>query len=85
MQTQPVEKVMGLAQAAIRIKELTGYKPSRSTMWRWIQAGRIQTRRIGTRYYTNETWIADCIACDQAQRESDIIDRFLEQNRTDNE
>jgi hypothetical protein len=75
MQPQPVEKVFGMEQASIRIQEITGYKPSRSTLWRWIQAGRIQTRRIGTRYYTNETWIADCIACDQAQREYDLIDK----------
>jgi hypothetical protein len=66
---------MGMAQAAIRIQQLTGYKPSRSTMWRWVEAGRIQTRRIGTRYYTNETWIADCIACDQLERECVVFDR----------
>lgn len=75
MQTKPVEKVFGMEQASIRIQEITGYKPSRSTLWRWIQAGRIQTRRIGTRYYTSETWIADCIACDQAQREYDLIEK----------
>lgn len=61
MQPQPVEKVMGMEQASKRIEELTGYKPSRSTLWRWIQAGRIQTRRIGTRYYTSESWIIESL------------------------
>ena len=75
MQPQPVEKVFGMAQAAIRIQELTGFKPSRSTLWRWVEAGRIQTRRIGTRYYTSETWISECIACDQLEREYEVFDR----------
>jgi hypothetical protein len=61
MQPQPVEKVFGMEQASIRIQEITGYKPSRSTLWRWIQAGRLQTKRLGTRYYTNETWIRECV------------------------
>ena len=61
MQPQQVEKVFGMEQASIRIQEITGYKPSRSTLWRWIQAGRLQTKRLGTRYYTNETWIHELV------------------------
>ena len=75
MQPQPVEKVFGMAQAAIRIQELTGFKPSRSTLWRWHLTGRLDAKRIGSRLYATETAIRAMLAADEAKNRGTVNSR----------
>ncbi|MFO0963226.1 MAG: helix-turn-helix domain-containing protein [Phycisphaerales bacterium] len=58
------EPAMGLGAAARRIHELTGYKPGRSTLWRWHLSGRLPARRLGGRLYFTESAIRAMLEAD---------------------
>jgi hypothetical protein len=51
------EPLLSSAYVRRRCYELSGYKPSPSTLWRWHLSGRLETTRIGGRLYATESAI----------------------------
>jgi len=47
------------------IQELSGFKPSRSALWRWHLSGRLECKRIGGRIYSTEDAIRKMLANDE--------------------
>ena len=47
------ESVLSLAQATDEIGLLTGYRPSRPTLCRWIQQGKLDSVRLGRQLFTS--------------------------------
>ncbi len=63
---------LSLPKAAKYMGELTGFTPSRTTMWRWYLKGRLECRRIGNNVYTTATAIEKMIAADELNNASSI-------------
>ena len=59
------EPLLGASAITHRVHELTGHRPSRSTLWRWHLTGRLETRRIGGRLYASESAIRRMLAADE--------------------
>ena len=59
------EPLLGASAIAHRVRELTGHRPSRSTLWRWHLTGRLETRRIGGRLYATESAVHRMLAADE--------------------
>ena len=55
--------------------DLCGFKPSRSTYWRWLLTRRLQSRRIGGRLFTTESAIRAMLAADEAQNCGSVNER----------
>ncbi len=47
-------RAIGMTEVVGLIESITGFKPSRATIWRWQLNGRLVARRIGGRLYTTE-------------------------------
>ncbi len=58
---------LSTSQIADRIHGLTGHRPSRSALWRWLLSGRLQGIRIGRRLYSTEEQIRVMLAADDLQ------------------
>jgi len=54
-----------MGDIARRLRELTGHKPGKSTVWRWHLTGRLESRRIGGRIYSTESAIRRMIEADE--------------------
>ena len=63
--TEYSELMLGMGAIANRIRELTGHQPARSTLWRWHLAGRLKSRRIGSRLYATDSAIREMLAADE--------------------
>lgn len=61
------ERSLGLSEAARRIEQLTGFRPSRSTLWRWHLSGRLPSRRVGRRLLTTDRDIHRMLAEDEGK------------------
>jgi hypothetical protein len=59
------EPLLGASAITHRVHELTGFRPSRSTLWRWHLTGRLETRRIGGRLYATESAVRRMLAADE--------------------
>jgi hypothetical protein len=59
------EPALGMGDIARRLRELTGHKPGKSTVWRWHLTGRLESRRIGGRIYSTESAIRRMIEADE--------------------
>jgi hypothetical protein len=59
------EPMLGMAAIAKLVQLITGYKPSRGTLWRWHLTGRLETRRIGGRLYATESAVRRMLAADE--------------------
>lgn len=59
------EPMLSMGAMASRVRELTGHKPSRCTLWRWHLKGRLAARRIGGRLYTSESAIREMLERDE--------------------
>jgi len=46
------------------VQRITGYRPSRSTLWRWHLKGRLKTTRVGGRLFSTESAILEMLAQD---------------------
>ena len=53
------------AQIQNRIAELTGHKPSRTTLWRWHLENRLECSRIGGRIYSTDSAIREMLLADE--------------------
>lgn len=69
------ERALGMSQIAALIEELTGHRPSRSTLWRWHLKGRLASRRIGGRLYATEAAIRAMLAADEQRNRGSIESR----------
>lgn len=47
------------------VQRITGYRPSRSTLWRWHLKGRLKTTRVGGRLFATEAAIHDMLTRDE--------------------
>jgi hypothetical protein len=47
------------------VQRITGFRPSRSTLWRWHLKGRLKTIRVGGRLFATETAIREMLAQDE--------------------
>ncbi len=56
---------LGMGEVAKLVQLITGYKPSRASLWRWHLTGRLETRRIGGRLYATESAIRRMLAADE--------------------
>ncbi len=59
------EPLLGMGEVAKLVHQITGYKPSRATGWRWHLDGRLETRRIGGRLYATESAVRRMLAADE--------------------
>lgn len=59
------ERSLGMGEIAKLVQLITGYKPSRASLWRWHLTGRLETRRIGGRLYATESAIRRMLAADE--------------------
>jgi hypothetical protein len=59
------ERLLGMAAIAKLVQLITGYKPSRASLWRWHLTGRLETRRIGGRLYATESAVRRMLAADE--------------------
>ena len=59
------ERLLGMGEIAKLVQQITGYKPSRATGWRWHLDGRLETRRIGGRLYATESAVRRMLAADE--------------------
>ena len=69
------EPMLGMGAIANRIRELTGHQPARSTLWRWHLAGRLKSRRIGSRLYATESAIREMLAADEQRNRGSVESR----------
>jgi hypothetical protein len=51
------------------VQRITGYRPSRSTLWRWHLKGRLKTIRIGGRLLATESAIREMLAQDEMRNQ----------------
>lgn len=63
--SQMPERSLGMGEIAKLVQLITGYKPSRASLWRWHLTGRLETRRIGGRLYATESAIRRMLAADE--------------------
>ena len=63
--SQMPERTLGMGEIAKLVQLITGYKPSRASLWRWHLTGRLETRRIGGRLYATESAIRRMLAADE--------------------
>ena len=71
------ERLLGLSDGTRLCFELTGYRPSRSSWWRWHLTGRLDARRIGGRLYTTERAIRAMLAADEERNSGSANARGL--------
>jgi predicted site-specific integrase-resolvase len=50
------------------VESITGFKPSRATIWRWQLNGRLVARRIGGRLYTTEQDVRHMLKRDEQRK-----------------
>lgn len=66
------EPVLGMGAIERRIRELTGYKPGRSTLHRWLLKGRLRATRIGGRFYATERAIREMLEADEQRNRGSV-------------
>lgn len=66
------EPVLGMSGIERRIRELTGYKPGRSTLHRWLLKGRLRATRIGGRFYATERAIREMLEADEQRNRGSV-------------
>jgi len=59
------EQLLAPGAAQRLFLDLCGFKPSRSTYWRWLLTRRLESRRIGSRLFTTERAIRAMLAADE--------------------
>jgi hypothetical protein len=59
------EPLLGTGAITRLVRDLTGHRPSRSTLWRWYLTKRLETRRIGGRLYATESAVRRMLAADE--------------------
>ena len=67
-----VERVLGMSAIAATIEKYTGHKPGRSTVWRWLLSGRMESRRIGGRIYATESAIREMLKADEERNRGSV-------------
>jgi hypothetical protein len=66
------EPVLGMSAIERRIREITGYKPGRSTLHRWLLKGRLRATRIGGRFYATERAIREMLEADEQRNHGSV-------------
>ena len=74
--SQPApEHTLGMGEIAKVVQRLTGYRPSRATLWRWHLTGRLETRRIGGRIYATESAVRRMLERDEQAHRGSVNQR----------
>lgn len=71
------EQLLAPGAAQRLFLDLCGFKPSRSTYWRWLLTRRLESRRIGSRLFTTERAIRAMLAADEATNHGSTNSRGL--------
>ena len=66
-----VEPLLKLREVIDFIEELTGHRPSRTTLWRWNLEGRLKTTRVGKRIYANKKSVEKMLLSMELQLQED--------------
>ena len=74
-ETKGAEVRLRAAQIQRRIAELTGHKPSRTTLWRWHLENRLECSRIGGRIYSTDSAIRAMILADEQRNRASADQR----------
>jgi hypothetical protein len=61
-------RAIGMTEVVGLIESITGFKPSRATIWRWQLNGRLVARRIGGRLYTTEQDVRHMLKRDEQRK-----------------
>ena len=69
------EHTLGMGEVAKLVQSITGYKPSRATLWRWHLTGRLETRRIGGRIYATESAVRRMLERDEQANRGSVNQR----------
>jgi hypothetical protein len=69
------EHTLGMGEIAKVVQRLTGYRPSRATLWRWHLTGRLETRRIGGRIYATESAVRRMLERDEQANRGSVNQR----------
>jgi hypothetical protein len=60
--------LMPLARACDEFERVTGYRPDPSAVWRWALKGKLECRRIGSRWFTTAAAVRDFLERSDARR-----------------
>ena len=74
-ETKGAEVRLRAAQIQRRIAELTGHKPSRTTLWRWHLENRLECSRIGGRIYSTDSAIREMLLADEQRNRASASQR----------
>jgi hypothetical protein len=69
------EPLLNAAQGAKCIRALSGVSISRSTYFRWLLSGRLESTRVGGRWYTNASAIRAMLAADEQRNRGSVKSR----------
>lgn len=57
-----------LVRACDEVQKITGYRPDPSAVWRWALKGRLECRRIGSRWFTTARAVREFLERSDARR-----------------
>jgi hypothetical protein len=72
---EAAEPVLCMGAIERLVFTLTGYRPGRSTLHRWILGGRLKCTRIGGRFYATESAIREMLAADEQRNRGSVSSR----------